>query len=67
MTPDPFRDLDLDTRLRWIIRDIRTGRAKFMVPTGDDVALLEQLGMITVNNGELAVNGGSKLGEMIFQ
>jgi hypothetical protein len=31
---DPLADLDLHTaiRLRWVLRDIRKGRTKFMVP-----------------------------------
>jgi ABC-type cobalamin/Fe3+-siderophores transport system ATPase subunit len=52
--PDPLADLDLHTaiRLRWVLRDVRKGRTRFMVPHDDDLALLEQRGLITVEGGE---------------
>jgi hypothetical protein len=51
---NPLRDLDLDTmiRLRWVLRDIRAGRAELMVPRSDDLALLEQRGLIPMDNGD---------------
>jgi hypothetical protein len=39
-------------RLRWVLRDIRAGRAELMVPRSDDLALLEQRGLITMDNGD---------------
>jgi hypothetical protein len=53
-TPDPLADLDLHTaiRLRWVLRDVRKGRTKFMVPRDEDLALLEQRGLITMDGGE---------------
>jgi hypothetical protein len=55
--PNPLRDLDLDTaiRLRWVLRDIYAGRAKLIVPRSDDLALLEQLGLITTDDGKLVL------------
>jgi ABC-type cobalamin/Fe3+-siderophores transport system ATPase subunit len=56
-TPDPLADLDLHTaiRLRWVLRDVRKGRTKFMVPHDEDLALLEQRGLITMDHGEPAL------------
>ena len=51
---DPLRDLDLETtiRLRWVVRDIRARRTKLMALSSDDLALLEERGLITMNDGE---------------
>jgi hypothetical protein len=51
---NPLHDLDLETtiRLRWVLRDIRSRRTKLMAPSSDDLALLEQRGLITMNDGE---------------
>jgi hypothetical protein len=53
----PLHDLDLETtiRLRWVLRDIRSRRTKLMPPSNDDLALLEQRGLITVNDGAPAL------------
>jgi len=50
----PLPDLELDTaiRLRWVLRDIHSQRTKLMPPSDDDLALLEQRGLITLNDGE---------------
>ena len=50
----PLDGLDLDTaiRLQWVLRDICARRTKLMPPSNDDLALLEQRGLITVNDGE---------------
>ncbi len=58
---DAFSDLDHDTaiRLRWIVRDIRGGR--ITSPSEDDIALLERLGMITLNDGEIALTAAANL------
>jgi hypothetical protein len=55
--PNPLADLDLHTaiRLRWVLRDVRKGRPKFMVPNDEDLALLEQRGLITMDHGEPAL------------
>jgi ABC-type lipoprotein export system ATPase subunit len=55
--PDPLADLDLHTaiRLRWVLRDVRKGRTKFMVPHEDDLALLVQRNLITRDDGEPAL------------
>jgi hypothetical protein len=55
--PNPLADLDLHTaiRLRWVLRDVRKGRPKFMVPHDEDLALLEQRGLITMDHGEPAL------------
>jgi hypothetical protein len=55
--PDPLADLDLHTaiRLRWVLRDVRKGRLKFMVPHDEDLALLEQRGLIKMDDGEPAL------------
>lgn len=49
-----LHDLDLETtiKLRWVLRDIRSRRTKLMAPGNDHLALLEQLGLITMNDGE---------------
>ncbi|MEH6952940.1 hypothetical protein V4R08_17030 (plasmid) [Nitrobacter sp. NHB1] len=54
---NPLCDLDVDAaiRLRWVLRDIRSGRAKLMVPRSDDLALLEQRGLVTMSEGEPAL------------
>jgi hypothetical protein len=54
---DPLDSLDLDTaiRLRWVLRDIRSRRTKLMPPSNDDLALLEQRGLITMNDGAAAL------------
>jgi hypothetical protein len=50
----PLHDLDLETtiRLRWVLRDIRSRRTNLMPPSNDDIALLEERGLITTNDGE---------------
>jgi hypothetical protein len=54
---DPLHHLELDTtiRLRRVLRDIRSRRTKLMPPSNDDLALLEQRGLITMNDGEPAL------------
>nr|WP_041359207.1 hypothetical protein [Nitrobacter hamburgensis] len=51
---NPLHDLNLDTaiRLRWVLRDIRAGRVKLTAPASDDLALLGQRGLITMDNGQ---------------
>ena len=51
---DPLHELDLETtiRLRWVLRDVRARRTKLMKPSDDDLALLEQRGLITMNDVE---------------
>ena len=51
---NPLQDLDLETtiRLRWVLRDIRSRRTKLMAPNREDLALLEQRGLITMDDGE---------------
>jgi hypothetical protein len=52
--PNSLYDLPLDTaiKLRWVLRDIRAGRIKLLAPSSDDLALLEHLGLITMENGK---------------
>ena len=52
--PNPLDSLDLETtiRLRWVLRDIRSRRTKLMPPSNDDLALLEERGLITMNDGD---------------
>jgi hypothetical protein len=54
---EPLADLDLHTaiRLRWVLRDIRKGRTKLLVPLDQYLALLEQRGLITMGDGEPAL------------
>ena len=54
---NPLQDLDLETaiRLRWVLRDIRSRRTKLMAPNSEDLALLEQRGLITMDDGELVL------------
>ena len=54
---NPLQDLDLETaiRLRWVLRDIRSRRTKLMAPNREDLALLEQRGLITMDDGELVL------------
>lgn len=49
-----LHDLDFETtiRLRWVLRDIRSRRTELMAPSSDDLSLLEQRGLITMNDGE---------------
>jgi hypothetical protein len=51
---NPLHDLDLETtiRLRWVLRDIRSRRTGLMAPSSDDLSLLEQRGLITMNDGK---------------
>jgi hypothetical protein len=60
--PNPFDGLDLDAtiRLRWVLRDIRVRRTKLMPPDNDDLALLEQRGFITLNDGEPVLTDAAK-------
>lgn len=52
-----FHDLDVDTaiRLRWVLRDIRSGRAKLLGPSRDDLRLLAERGLISVDNDKLVL------------
>ena len=51
---NPLHNLELDTtiRLRWVLRDIRSRRTELTPPGNDDLALLEQRGLISMNDGE---------------
>jgi hypothetical protein len=59
---NPFDGLDLDAaiRLRWVLRDIRARRTKLMPPDNDDLALLGQRGLITMNDGEPLLTDAAK-------
>jgi hypothetical protein len=61
--PGSLHDLPVDTaiRLRWVLRDIRAGRVKFTAPRSNDLALLEQRGLITMNNGEPVLTDAANL------
>ena len=52
-----FHDLPVDTaiRLRWVLRDIRAGRTKLLAPSSDDLTLLAELGLISVDNDKLVL------------
>lgn len=52
--PSSLHDLPVDTaiRLRWVLRDIRAGR-KILTPSSDDLHLLAERGLISVDNGNL--------------
>lgn len=52
--PTSLDDLPVDTaiRLRWVLRDIRAGR-KILTPSSDDLHLLAERGLISVDNGNL--------------
>ena len=52
MDTDPLHNLDLDAaiRLRWVLRDISSGRTRLMPPSSDDLALLEQRGLISMDD-----------------
>lgn len=49
---NPIQDVGLETaiRLRWVLRDIRSTRTKFTPPGSDGLMLLEQRGLITMND-----------------
>ena len=54
--PRSLQDLSVDTaiRLRWVLRDIRAGR-KLLAPSSDDLRLLAELGLISIDNGKLVL------------
>lgn len=54
--PISLNDLPVDTaiRLRWVLRDIRAGR-KILTPSSDDLHLLAERGLISVDNGNLVL------------
>ena len=55
--PSSLQDLPVDAaiRLRWVLRDIRAGRTKLLGPSRDDLRLLAQLGLISVDNDKLVL------------
>jgi hypothetical protein len=55
--PSSLHDLPLDTaiRLRWVLRDIRAGRTKLLAPSRDDLTLLAELDLISVDNDKLVL------------
>jgi hypothetical protein len=61
--PSSLHDLSLDTamRLRWVLRDIRAGRIKLLVPSSDDLTLLAELGLISVDNDKLVLTDAANL------
>lgn len=58
--PRSLHDLPIDTaiRLRWVLRDIRAGR-KLLAPSSDDLTLLAERGLISVDNGKLLLTDAS--------
>lgn len=55
--PRSLHDLPVDIaiRLRWVLRDIRAGRAKLLAPSRDDLTLLAEMGLISVDNDNLVL------------
>jgi hypothetical protein len=55
--PSSLHDLPLDTaiRLRWVLRDIRADRTKLLGPSRDDLRLLAQRGLISVDEDKLVL------------
>ncbi|EAQ34813.1 hypothetical protein NB311A_19622 [Nitrobacter sp. Nb-311A] len=55
--PSSLHHLPVDTaiRLRWVLRDIRAGRTKLLAPSSDDLRLLAERGLISVNNDRLVL------------
>lgn len=45
--------IDIAIRLRWVLRDIRA--AKLLGPSRDDLRLLAQCGLISVDNDKLVL------------
>ena len=58
--PRSLHDLPIDTaiRLRWVLRDIRAGR-KLLAPSSDDLTLLAERRLISVDNGKLVLTDAS--------
>jgi hypothetical protein len=53
--PRSLHDLPVDIaiRLRWVLRDIRVRRTKLLVPSEDDLTLLAERGLVSVDNDKL--------------
>jgi hypothetical protein len=52
--PRSLQDLPIDIaiKLRWVLRDIRAGRLKLLAPSSDDLTLLADLGLVSVNDSK---------------
>jgi hypothetical protein len=61
--PPSLHGLPLDTaiRLRWVLRDIRAGRTKMLAPSRDDLRLLAERGLISVDNDKLVLTDAANL------
>jgi hypothetical protein len=55
--PRSLHDLPVDIviRLRWVLRDIRAGRTRLLVPSKDDLTLLAERGLLSVDNDRLVL------------
>jgi hypothetical protein len=55
--PSSLHDLPLDIaiRLRWVLRDIRSGRIKLLSPSSDDLRSLAEIGLVTVDDDKLVL------------
>lgn len=60
--PRSLYDLPVDVaiRLRWVLRDIRAGRIKVLAPSSDDLTLLAERGLISMNNDNLVLTDGGE-------
>jgi hypothetical protein len=61
--PKSLHDLPVDIAIRlcWVLRDIRAGRLKLLAPSSDDLILLAELGLVTVDNDQLVLTEAANL------